>query len=63
MVRHWNRLSRGIVDAPSLELLKARMDKALGTLVGGVHAHEWAWNWMVFKVSSNPNFSMIPMIL
>ncbi|KFV17737.1 hypothetical protein N340_04340, partial [Tauraco erythrolophus] len=33
VVRHWNRLPRGIVDAPSLEVFKARLDEALGNLI------------------------------
>ena len=32
-VRCWNRLSREVVDAPSLEVFKARLDGALGCLV------------------------------
>ncbi|GAB0183235.1 hypothetical protein GRJ2_000788800 [Grus japonensis] len=33
MVRHWNRLPREAVTAPSLEVFKARLDGALGNLV------------------------------
>ena len=33
VVRYWNRLSREVVDAPSLEVFKARLDGALGSLV------------------------------
>ncbi|KFZ46205.1 hypothetical protein N321_09605, partial [Antrostomus carolinensis] len=33
VVRHWNRLPREVVDAPSLEAFKARLDGALGSLV------------------------------
>ena len=33
LVRPWNRLPRDVVDAPSLETLKARLDKALGNLI------------------------------
>ncbi|GAB0182475.1 hypothetical protein GRJ2_000712800 [Grus japonensis] len=33
VVRHWNRLPREVVDAPSLELFKARLDEALGNMV------------------------------
>ncbi|GAB0190581.1 hypothetical protein GRJ2_001523400 [Grus japonensis] len=33
VVRHWNRLPREIVEAPSLEVFKTRLDGALGSLV------------------------------
>ena len=33
VVRCWNRLPREVVDAPSLEVFKARLDGALGSLV------------------------------
>jgi len=33
MVKHWNRLPREAVDAPSLEAFKARLDGALSSLV------------------------------
>ena len=33
---HWNRLPEEVVDAPSLEAFKARLDVALGSLV-------WWW--------------------
>ena len=33
VVRCWNRLPREVVDAPSLEGFKARLDGALGSLV------------------------------
>ncbi|GAB0207769.1 mitochondrial enolase superfamily member 1 [Grus japonensis] len=33
MVRHWNRLPREVVDAPSLEVFKARLDMALSNLI------------------------------
>lgn len=33
VVRHWHRLLKEVVDAPSLEVLKARLDGALGKLI------------------------------
>jgi len=33
VVRHWRRLRREAVDAPSLEAFKARLDGALSNLV------------------------------
>ena len=33
VVMHWNRLPNEVVDAPSLEAFKARLDVALGSLV------------------------------
>ncbi|KGL89057.1 hypothetical protein N301_03149, partial [Charadrius vociferus] len=33
VVRHWNRLPGEAVDAPSLEVFKARLDGALSNLV------------------------------
>ena len=33
MVRHWNRLPRDVLDVPSLEVLKTRLDGALSKLV------------------------------
>ncbi|KFM04173.1 hypothetical protein AS27_10745, partial [Aptenodytes forsteri] len=33
VVRHWNRLPREAVEAPSLEAFKARLDEALSNLM------------------------------
>ena len=33
VTRHWDRLPREVVDAPSLEVFKARLDGALDNLV------------------------------
>ncbi|KFR12739.1 hypothetical protein N306_08806, partial [Opisthocomus hoazin] len=32
-VKHWNRLPREAVEAPSLETFKARLDRALSNLI------------------------------
>ena len=61
VVRHWHRLPRAAVDAPSLEVLKARLDGALGSLGWWEVSLPMAgdWNWVVFRVPSNPNHSVI----
>jgi len=33
VVKHWHRLPREVVDAPSLEMFKARLVKALSNLI------------------------------
>ena len=33
MVRYWRRLPRGVVDAPSLEVFKARLDGSVSSPV------------------------------
>ncbi|KFP11756.1 hypothetical protein Z169_06926, partial [Egretta garzetta] len=33
VVKHWNRLPREVVEAPSLEPFKARLDGALSNLI------------------------------
>ena len=49
------------VGAPSLEVLKARLDGALGSLSCWVAALPTAqgWGWVGFEVPSNPNRSVI----
>lgn len=60
-MRPWHRLPREAVDAPSLEVLKARLDGALGSLVWWDVSLPMAggWDWVVFKVPSNPKHSLI----
>ena len=52
----WNRQPREVVDASSLEALKARLDVDLGSLVWWlVTLHTtWGWNEMVIVVLFNP---------
>ncbi|KFP51187.1 hypothetical protein N323_06681, partial [Cathartes aura] len=33
VLKHWNRLPREVVDAPSLETFKVRLDGALSNLI------------------------------
>ncbi|KFW01656.1 hypothetical protein N327_11723, partial [Fulmarus glacialis] len=33
VVKHWNRLPREVIDAPSLETIKVRLDRALSSLI------------------------------
>jgi len=39
VVTHWNRLPKEVVDAPSLEMLKVRLDGEQPGLVEDVPAH------------------------
>ena len=45
MVRHWHRLPREAVDAPSLEAFEAGLDGALGSLSRWVVALLMAGGW------------------
>jgi len=42
---HWNRLPKEVVDAPSLEAFKARLDVALGSLVSWLATLQIAGGW------------------
>jgi len=51
---------RETVGAPSLQVLKARLDGALGSLsCWGQPALGGGWNWMGFKVPLNLSHAMI----
>ena len=41
VVRHWHRLPRETVDAPSLEVFKARLDGTLGSLISIKYGGWW----------------------
>ena len=45
MVRCWNRLPREVMDAPSLEAFKARLDGSLGSLIWWMAALSMAGGW------------------
>lgn len=57
----WNRLPRETVGAPSLEVLEASLDAALGSLSRWVATSPTAgaWNWYGLKVLCDPNHSVI----
>ena len=56
MVMHWNRLPKEVVDAPSLEAFKTRLDVALGSLVYWLVTLHIAGGLMILF---NPGHSMI----
>ena len=33
VVKHWNRLLRDVVDVPSLQMFKVRLDQSLSNLI------------------------------
>jgi len=56
----WNRLPRETVGAPSLEVLEASLDAALGSLTQWEAASpQQGVGGMSFKVPSNPSHSMV----
>jgi len=59
-VRQWHSCPWKLWSAPSLEALKARLDRALGSLSWGVAVLLMAqgWGWVVFKVPFNSSRSM-----
>lgn len=52
-------LPGGAVDAPSLGALRAGLDGALGSLSCWGAIMAGGWNWMILKVPSNINHSMV----
>jgi len=61
VIRYWHRLPRKFVDAPCLEVFKARLDGVLSNLASRRCPCPWQrdWNYMIFKAPSNPNHFMI----
>jgi len=55
VVRHWPRLPREVVDAQSLEVLKARLDRVLDSVICWVAALPMAegCDWVSFEVPSS----------
>jgi len=61
VVRHWKRLPTTAVDAPSLEVFKARLHGALSNQISKRCPCPWQGGWtrQSLKVPSNPNHSMV----
>ena len=53
------------VGAPSLEMLKTRLDGALDSLSWWGAASPWQrdWNWLIFEIPSNLIHSVITTVL
>ena len=61
VVRHWHRLPREVVDAPSLETFKIRLHRALDNLIclWRLCSLQGSWTRWPLKFSSNSKDSMI----
>ena len=61
VVRHWHRLPSDVVDVPSMETFKRRLDQALGNLIQPwcPRALQGSWTRWSLKVPSNNKDSMI----
>lgn len=45
VVRHWNKFPRGVVNATSLGVYKARLDGTLSNLSSGMCPCPWQQSW------------------
>ena len=61
VVRHWHRLPRDVVDAPSMETFNARLDQALGNLMELWYpcALQGSWTGWPSDIPSNSKASII----
>jgi len=57
VMESWNMLPRDVVDAPSLEAFKARLDGAMGSLISNsAHDRELGTRW---TLSSPPTWAIL----
>ena len=59
VTEHWNRLPREVVESPSLEIFKTRLDKILCSLLQVTLLRQGGWTRWPTEVPSNPYYSVI----